>query len=413
MNKEILEVSSVLETLRDLKTVRSRAHKILELGKTDQLKYFALEPEKMQATASFVSEVIHEQYPNLDIPYHSRWRHFEAGAVDRIQLMLAQLKNLSAKARGKILYELVIISVFLDAGAGPLWHYKEPSTGTKYSRSEGLALASLFIYQHGGFSVEPTEPFRVDAQRLLQFTKQDLQQGFQINATNPLEGATGRVTLLNQLGEVIKNNSTFFGQEGRLGNFYTYVSSLATNKRLQAAQIFHAVLAAFNSIWPTRLTFHGEPLGDVWQHQALKTEEPGSEYVPFHKLSQWLTYSLIEPLEHAGIAVTNLEALTGLPEYRNGGLLIDMGLIRLKNKELLHQVHDPSSEIIVEWRALTVALLDELADLIRTNLKKNSEELPLAKILQGGTWEAGRRIARQKRSQGTPPLQIISDGTVF
>lgn len=122
---------------------------------------------------------------------------------------------------------------------------------------------------------------------------------------------------------------------------------------------------------------------------------------------------MIEPLEHAGISVTHLDELTGLPEYRNGGLLIDSELLRIKDKKDLEKAHLPDAEIIVEWRALTVVLLDELADLIRKKLRKNQTELPLAKILQGGTWEAGRRIARQKRSLGTPPLQIISDGTVF
>lgn len=78
--------------------------------------------------------------------------------------------------------------------------------------------------------------------------------------------------------------------------------------------------------------FHGVSLGDVWQHKALKTNELGSEYIPFHKLSQWLTYSLIEPLEHAGLSVNHLDELTGLPEYRNGGLLIDSGLLRIKIK---------------------------------------------------------------------------------
>jgi hypothetical protein len=68
---------------------------------------------------------------------------------------------------------------------------------------------------------------------------------------------------------------------------------------------------------------------------------------------------------------------------------------------------------VVEWRALTVALLDEVAALIRTRLGRSREELPLAKVLEGGTWAAGRRIAREKRVDGGPPLAIVSDGTVF
>ncbi len=403
------DATAVLTTLRDPRTIRARAQAILNLAKQDKLEYFALNSEKMAATASFVIDTIQEQYPDLNIPYHSRWRHFEAGGVDRIK----PLRLLSEDEQGKVLYELVIISVFLDAGAGNHWHYKEPKTGAKYTRSEGLALASLALYQEGAFSAQPHHPFRVDAKRLIELTEHDLAQGFQVTPDNPLEGISGRVALLNQLGRALQNNPLYFGKEGRLGDFYTYVSSLKNNKAISALSIFQAVISAFNEVWPTRLSFNGVALGDVWKHKALKTKILGSEYIPFHKLSQWLTYSLIEPLEQSGIKVTSLDALTGLPEYRNGGLFIDCGLLRVKNANLLCQTHEPSSEFIVEWRALTVALLDELAEIIRKRLHKNSNELPLAKILQGGTWQAGRRIAKQQRPEGTPPIQIISDGTVF
>lgn len=412
MNKEE-EKQRVLSTLNDLRTVRERAHQILALAKENKLAYFSFHPEQMAPTAAFIMEVIHKNYPTLEVPYHSRWRHFEVDGLDRIKQMLMPLTHLSTQERGVILYELVIISVFLDAGAGASWHYSELSSGKQYARSEGLALASLELYQKGMLSAYPDQPYRVDAQRLIQFKESDLAEVFQVGPGNPLEGLKGRVALLNQLGTIIQEKTAYFGTRGRLGNFYIYVSSLVQKNTLAAPQLFAAVLQAFNSIWPTRVSYEGTPLGDVWTHKSLKTTKAGSEFMPFHKLSQWLTYSLVEPLEQGGINVTDMDGLTGLPEYRNGGLLIDTGLLSLKNKEVLQQAHEPGSELIVEWRALTLALLDELAQLIRQKLHKDANSLPLAKILQGGTWEAGRQIARKKRQGGTPPLQIISDGTVF
>jgi hypothetical protein len=400
----------VLDSLNDLRTVRARSHQLLALAKSNQLSYFSFHPEQMEATASFILDVIKTNYPTLDVPYHSRWRHFEVDGIARIKPIM---ESLSAKERGVVLYELVIISVFLDAGAGASWRYLEASTGKSYARSEGLAIASLDLYKKGQLSAHPAHPYRVDAQTLLNYTEADLKEAFQVRADNPLEGLSGRVALLNQLGRIVKEQTEYFGHEGRLGDFFTYVSSLAKNNMLSATQLFNAVLHAFNSIWPTRLSYQGVSLGDVWTHQRLKTNQSGSEFMPFHKLSQWLTYSLIEPLEQAGITVTDIDNLTGLPEYRNGGLLIDSGLLSLKDPTQLQQAHEPGSELIVEWRALTVALLDELAPVIRQQLQKDATSLPLAKILQGGTWEAGRQIARQKRAGGTPPLQIISDGTVF
>jgi hypothetical protein len=143
------------------------------------------------------------------------------------------------------------------------------------------------------------------------------------------------------------------------------------------------------------------------------TGDETTHLVPFHKLSQWLTYSLIEPLQHAGITVTDIDGLTGLAEYRNGGLLVDTGVLALRDPAAGAQQHAVDTELVVEWRAFTVALLDRLAALIRERLQMDAVTLPLAKILQGGTWTAGRAIAHKLRPDGSPPIRVVSDGTVF
>jgi hypothetical protein len=135
--------------------------------------------------------------------------------------------------------------------------------------------------------------------------------------------------------------------------------------------------------------------------------------VPIHKLSQWLSYSLIEPLQDSGVAVTDIDGLTGLAEYRNGGLFLDLGVLTPRDSALLQRTHQAGDEAIVEWRALTVALLDEIAPLVRRRLGRVAADMPLASILEGGTWSAGRRIAKELRADGQPPLNILSDGSVF
>jgi hypothetical protein len=118
-------------------------------------------------------------------------------------------------------------------------------------------------------------------------------------------------------------------------------------------------------------------------------------------------------LEELGIDVVGMDALTPLAEYRNGGLLIDLGVLRPRHDAVLGQGHPGSSELITEWRALTVALIDQLAGCIRERLGLSAIDLPLAKILEGGTWNAGRKIARERRSDGGPPITLLSDGTLF
>ena len=145
----------------------------------------------------------------------------------------------------------------------------------------------------------------------------------------------------------------------------------------------------------------------------MTTADATSGLVPLHKLSQWLAYSLIEPLQTAGIAVTDIDGLTGLAEYRNGGLFVDSGVLSFRDPHAAEQEHEVASPLVVEWRALTVALLDRVADGLRQRLGLDATSLPLAKILEGGTWATGRLLARERRADASPPVKIISDGTVF
>jgi hypothetical protein len=201
--------------------------------------------------------------------------------------------------------------------------------------------------------------------------------------------------------------------EPRPGGLYDVLAARAEGNRLPAPAILELLLEALGPIWADRLVLGGVPLGDCWRHPAIRRGDESDGLVPLHKLSQWLAYSLIEPLEAAGIEVVDVDGLTGLAEYRNGGLFVDMGVLRFTDPDdagRAHQVSDPS---IVAWRAMTVALLDRMAPLVRERLGVSAQDFPLARMLEGGSWAAGRRIAAEIRPGGGPPFTIISDGTVF
>jgi hypothetical protein len=260
----------------------------------------------------------------------------------------------------------------------------------------------------GGFSRDPDhEPLRVDAEILAGVTERDLAVAFQARPDNPLLGLDGRAALLRRLGEVVQRTPRYFSDDStRLGGLALHLVSIARERRLPATAILGTILDSLGDIWPGRESLGGKNLGDVWTHPLVGR-------VPFHKLSQWLTYSLVEPLEEHGITVTELDSLTGLAEYRNGGLFVDGGVLVPKQTNILTEIHEVSSSVVVEWRALTVALLDRTAEEVRTLLGLSAAELPLAKVLEGGTWSAGRQIAGEKRADGTSPIRVRSDGTVF
>jgi hypothetical protein len=379
------------------------------------LEDWSVDPERLSPTADFVAEVIKQRYPGLDVPVHSRWRHFVLEGRDLWADIARKAQWNDSGATARAAFDLVITSVLLDAGAGAEWRFRDGSTGLLLARSEGLALAGLRWFQSGALSEDRPDPYRADAIALRRVDERSLERAFQSSDANRLQGLRGRAALLNRLGAVVESRPDLFAIEDspRPGGLFDALTRRATNGRIKAATILEIVLEAFSPIWEGRPRLGDVPLGDCWPHPALQGERPEDGYAPLHKLSQWLTYSLIEPLEIAGIAVCDLHELTGLAEYRNGGLLIDMGVLVPRDASAMSATHTVASAFVVGWRSLTVALLDRLAPLVGARLGFSSERFPLARMLEGGTWAAGRIIAGRTRTGGGPPFHVSSDGTVF
>jgi Protein of unknown function (DUF1688) len=406
---------SDIDSIRSTQTIRDRCHQLYQIGLKGGLPHFRIKKEKISAVANFVMQVTKENYPDGNIPYHSRWGHFQVGGQDRISWLRTHCDptRRDELSKCRMFYDLVVPSILLDAGAGMKWNYTD-SQGKIYSKSEGLAVASFDMFADGLFSSNPKIALQSDEVALQRMQSDVLANGFQSSTKNPLVALDGRLLLLKNLGKAL-TNSRFFGgpAAGTVGALVDYLLTTYGAQTIRATDVLATVLEAFGSIWPGRIQIENTNLGDVWPHSLIGGTGPTKNLVPFHKLSQWMTYSLLEPLEWTGIKITNVEDMTGLPEYRNGGLLIDMGVLETVNPEALEKEYSPGDEFVVEWRALTVAILDEIGNEVRKSLGKTMAELPLAKVLQGGTWAAGRKVASKLRTDGGSPVKLKSDGTVF
>jgi hypothetical protein len=393
--------------------VRERANEILAAGIDDRLPHFSVDISRLPRAADIVAGVVRDTYPTGGVPFHARWRHFVVAGHDLWAARAAAAGWPDPAARTRAAFDLAIVSVLLDAGAGADWRYHDAATGTILGRSEGLALASLRMFEAGAFSADPADPLRADAERLAAITAADLAAGFQAGTANPLVGLGGRAGLIARLGATVAASpAVFAGRDApRPGGLFDHLAQ--SGRRLPAPRILEALLTNLQPIWPGRLTLGGVALGDTWRHPAVRRDDPTNGLVPFHKLSQWLAYSLIEPLEDAGLAVGDIGELTGLAEYRNGGLFVDAGVIALHDPAAAERPHPVDGALVIEWRALTVALLDAIAPLVRDRLGLTAQAFPLARVLEGGTWAAGRRLARERRADGSPPIRVSSDGTVF
>ncbi|HET9207278.1 MAG TPA: URC4/urg3 family protein [Burkholderiaceae bacterium] len=420
-------LNEAVRRLRAPATIRQRCGAITEMVARGDSEHFTLERKQLPAVAQRVATLTRARFPALAVPFHSRWRHFEAGGIDRKAELDAKLNGRSQAAVARSRIDLALISVLLDAGAGSHWSYRERESGQTFARSEGLAVASLRAFMAGRFSSDAGDPLRVDAKALAALDARVLAEVFQVSLDNPLVGLEGRVALLHRLADALRAHPqvyTAMGQPGHLFDALTHhrhapalhhhhPKPVATHHQVGAARVLGVLLDTLSGIWPSGQSLHGTPLGDAWPHPAAGGDGIDAGWVPFHKLSQWLAYSLLEPFQWAGVAVHEVEALTGLPEYRNGGLLLDAGVIVPRDAHFAQQAVKPGDTWTIEWRALTVCLLDELAPLVRTLLGVDEAAFPLARLLEGGTWAAGRAIAAERRDGGLPPVVVASDGTVF
>jgi hypothetical protein len=282
------------------------------------------------------------------IPPHGRWRHFLAGGVDRITPLRAAwtAAGVTALEQTRRMVDLTVVSVLLDAGAGNAWRYTDPD-GNAIGRSEGLGVASLAAFESGLFSSMPEQPHRVDgacpalarahgcryrtAEGLAETTFEQIADAMQVSAANPMPGIEGRASLLIRLGKVLASQSYFASDDGSAPRPGNLVDRLLRNGRghdIPLEELWEILILGLKDVWPSTPE---RRLGDVWPCPSI------DQLVPFHKLTQWLCYSIVEvcvspPPAHVvrlkpdvrrleavlGVEVLHKDLQTGLPEYRNG-----------------------------------------------------------------------------------------------
>ncbi|ORZ06643.1 hypothetical protein BCR42DRAFT_360969 [Absidia repens] len=434
--------------LTSLQAVRERCFKVQQIANKNQLDYFDVDIKKMDDVVQFVVSLIKRDYNAnpAQMPTHGQWRHFDVGGRPRVQNLInawAALGQAPLEQTRRII-DLFIIACLLDVESvchNKSWSYCEQATGRTFGGTEGIAVAVLDMFTAGVFSSDVTDPHRVDAEGLVSLSLDTFRAGFQLDHMNQLSGMEERLDLIQHLSVVLKSQSAYFGlgTVARPGNLIDYLLSHSSTIKTKKGP-----LIPLETIWPVALEMgefwaaqdnkggsHG--LGDVWPCSVLDVHQSATvnstdHFVPFHKLTQWLIYSLIEPLERLlGATIEGKDMLTPLPDYCHGGLLMDTGLISLKPAEYergvdnyrknallpgqskvevapLFEIGDP---VVVEWRALTVAYLDLIADHVRESLRMSRQSISLSQLMEAGTWSAGRELAEISRPNTHQPPIII------
>lgn len=425
--------------LLSLQAVRANAAKVLDAAKKGELNHFDYDPSRMGDVSDFVMGVIKRDFgpDKFDtIPPHGRWQHFDVGDVPRVQSLIAGWANDGCEDMTEVtrrLIDLFFVSVLLDAGAGDHWRFKEPGTEEYYVRSEGIAVASLHMFKAGAFVSKGSKPDQVDGQGLLSLTEEAFNGFFQISPENPMVGVASRVRLLNDVGTSLLKLSEIFGEAGRPGNMVDYLTKRAgAPGTLDYEDLWSCLQRVLIPSWPQdRTSIDGQPIGDAWPLAVLakmakedNASTSRNTIQPFHKLTQWLAYSLMVPFVRLlKFEWKNAELGTGLPEYRNGGLFVDLKVLLLKEKDLAEGLqtsgeklpgYDAASDVIVEWRAMTVALLDGLYQVVSAKFAEEGVTLTMAQMLEAGSWKSGRELAAKYRPDTkSSPILVRGDGTLY
>lgn len=436
--------TSANDFLLSLNSVRERCYKVQEAANRNRLVHFDVDQSKLEEMIQFVILIIKRDYDTpSEIPVYGRWRHFNIGGRQRLHNLMQSWTSLgqSPLEQTRKLIDILVVACLMDMKPCQTYCYAELSTGRVFKRKDGIAVSMLDMFLAGAFSSDPSNPHRVDSDGLINLSLDKLKGGLQFNENNSFVGIDERLEILNHLGHVLKNRTDYFGKEAqRPGNMMDYLLSHPTTIKtkkgpLISIETIWPVVLEMGELWSAEEGIGGNPgLGDVWSCKAISNNDD-ENLVSFHKLSQWLIYSIIEPMEKLlGATIEGTDLLTPLPDYCNGGFLIDTGFLTLKpvdyergiknyhaNSLLPYQpkvevapMFDMSDPVVIEWRALTVAYLDLVCERVRQSFGLSKKLLSLSQLIQGGTWSAGRELAEISRpNTHEPPIVIKIDKRVI
>ncbi len=404
---------STAAELRSTLAVRERCGQLLSRARHGESAWLQVDEAGLDEVSGRVVDAVRGLRSRA--PLHSHWRHLEAGGIDRRRQLDSLLAGMAPALRVQALLDLTVTSVLLAAAPAGDWAYMESASGRRLSGPDGLAVAGFHAFCAGMFSSDRRRPFQVDAAGLRGLPTDHLGQVLQVTPSNRLPALEERAVLLRRLGEVMSEQPQVFGDDARPGGLYVLLVSgpeaPPSTAELGAHDLLSQILISLSGLTAHDNAVGGVPLGDCWRHAAVQAEGPSAGWVPLHGLAQWLAYSLVEPLMWCGVSVRGLDAFTALADDANVGLLLDTGVLRPRDAAHLEREWLASDELIVEWRACTLSLMDEVVARVRGELHADAHRLPPSVILQGGCGPVAHELAQ--RRAGRPALRVAGGTAIL
>ena len=189
-----------------------------------------------------VAAVTRRRYPDLGVPYHSRWRHFETGGIDRKAELDRALAGPQRRRPRACPYRPYRGERAAGRRRRPGMEFCRSRIGTALHALEGLAVASFRAFMRGAFSARQDDPLRVDAPALAAMDAATLASLFQAGTANPLLGLDGRAALLRRLGSALTTQRDAFGDSARPGALFDTLTAHGTRRAVSASTLLEALL---------------------------------------------------------------------------------------------------------------------------------------------------------------------------
>ena len=197
--------------------------------------------------------------------------------------------------------DLATVSVLLDAGAGDAWRYREAATGL-HLRALGGARGRQprHVCAPADFPAMPTSRCGSTVAAWISLSARRWRATFRSTPDNPLVGLRARAALLRRLGARARSDGrTCSAARPRgPGNIVDHLLGRRRRERRGAGACSTLLLDGVVADLAVRTGDRRRPARRCRPPSGGRCADDATDgIVPFHKLSQWLTYSLIEPLE--------------------------------------------------------------------------------------------------------------------
>ncbi|MCB2055229.1 MAG: DUF1688 family protein [Geminicoccaceae bacterium] len=186
---------------------------------------------------------------------------------------------------------------------------------------------------------------------------------------------------LTTLASTLDAHPDFFSAPGRFGGLLDRLPTGDDPATIDARTVFAATEPLTPALARGGVRIAGRETGDVRRLEGIAPNREHAGLVPLHAARQQLVLDLSDPLAEAGVTMVNLQALTASATAASCDHMLTLGLVVPRHAAVGRLVHPMGSDIAVELRALTVALVDRLADRVRQTLDIEAGRLPAVAMM--------------------------------